>query len=191
MKGQNLARSIAIAGVCMLWVGLSADRADAAQTVHLWLTIDGNDIQGESTITSLGREGSIECSAFGENGYTPVNAASGLPSGARQHRPITIIKRVDKASPLLWKAWANHESVSAALFRFYRPAAAGGGQEEHFLSVLLENGYIVGMSTVSQDALVGGTSAPPVMESITFTFDTITWTYETNGATHTDTWGSP
>jgi len=188
MKIEKLARALAIPALCILGLGLWIGRAQAAQTVHLSLEIDGNAIEGESTISSLGREGTIECSSFGENGYTPIDAASGLPAGSRQHRPITILKRVDKSSPLLWKAWANGEPVTSALFRFFRPSPVGGGAEEHFMSVLLEGGRITGMSVGSQDSLVGGPDAPPAMESVTFTFETITWTYEINGATHSDSW---
>lgn len=35
-----------------------------AETVHLYLKANGADINGESTQTSLGREGSIECLFF-------------------------------------------------------------------------------------------------------------------------------
>ena len=34
----------------------------------------------------------------------PQDKASGLPTGKRQHKPITITKRIDKATPLLAKA---------------------------------------------------------------------------------------
>jgi type VI secretion system secreted protein Hcp len=155
------------------------------------LEIDGNLIEGESTISSMGREGTIECSSFGENGYTPIDAATGQPVASRQHRPITVVKRVDKSSPLLWKAWTNNEPVTSAVFRFYRPSPGGGGAEEQFLTVSLEGGIIAGMSVGSQDALVGGQNAPPAMESVTFTFSSITWTYEIGGATHTDSWVAP
>jgi len=34
----------------------------------------------------------------------PQDKASGLPTGKRQHKPLTITKRIDKATPLLAKA---------------------------------------------------------------------------------------
>jgi type VI secretion system secreted protein Hcp len=188
MRFEKLAWAMVMLALCILWLGLSPERADAAQTVHLKLEIDGSVIEGESTISSMEREGTIECSSFGENGYTPIDAATGLPSGRRQHRPITITKRIDKSSPLLWKAWTNNEPVSKAEFMFFRPAAGGSGAEEKFLTIMLEGGTIASMSVVSMDAIAAGEDAPPVMDSVTFTFQTITWTYENNGATHTDTW---
>jgi hypothetical protein len=41
--------------------------------------------------------------AFGLQGIvSPRDAASGLPSGKRQHEPITILKPVDKSTPLIF-----------------------------------------------------------------------------------------
>ena len=191
MRLEKRACALAIPILCALWLGLSPGRADAAQTVHLKLTIDGVWIEGDSTISSMGREGTIECSSFGENSYTPIDAASGLPAGVRQHRPITITKRVDKSSPRLWQAMVTSEQVESAEFRFFRPDSSGSGAEEHFLTILLEGGFIASMSVGSQDVITGGANAPPPMESVAFTFETITWTYEVGGFTHTDSWSAP
>ena len=98
---------------------------------------------------------------------------------------------MDKSSALLWKAWSNGEAVTTVSFRFYRPSPGGSGAEEHFLTVLLENGIVAGVSTTSQDVIVAGSDAPPVMESVTFTFERITWTYEIGGVEHTDNWEAP
>jgi type VI protein secretion system component Hcp len=37
------------------------------------------------------------------------DAASGLPSGKRQHGTVTIVREVDEASPLLWQALVTNE----------------------------------------------------------------------------------
>ena len=54
-----------------------------AQTVHLVLEIDGNAIEGESTITSLERENTIECLSFESELSTPRESATGAPTGRR------------------------------------------------------------------------------------------------------------
>jgi type VI secretion system secreted protein Hcp len=156
-----------------------------AQTVHLKMAIDGNDIVGESTIASLEREGTIECSAFYYSLMTPREEATGQLTGKRQHGPVKIVKRIDKSSPLLLKALCRNEMVTSAEFRFFRPSPGGSGAEEHFYTVLLENGYISSINQVSEDAIVGGKTAAPMMEEVGFIFQTITWTYEIGGATRT------
>ena len=168
-------------------VWLLRGSADAAQTVHLTLTVDGNAIEGESTIISLGRENTIECSSFSYSISTPRESATGALTGRRQHRPVKIIKRIDKSDPLLFKALALEEPVTEAVFRHYRPGAAGGA-EEQFLTITLAGGFVSGYRLLSEDAVMGGPSAPPTMSEVEFVFQDFTITYESTGATHTDTW---
>ncbi|MCB1185762.1 type VI secretion system tube protein Hcp [bacterium] len=42
------------------------------------------------------------------------DAASGMASGKRQHKPLTITKEIDKSSPLLYNVLVNNENVSQA-----------------------------------------------------------------------------
>ena len=100
-----------------------------AQTVHLKLQIDGNDIEGESTIGSMDREGTIECSAFEYRLTTPREVGSGALTGRRQHSAVVITKRIDKTTPLLLKALCQNEIVTEATFRFFRPSPGGSGAE--------------------------------------------------------------
>ena len=160
-----------------------------AQTVHLRLLIDGNDIEGESTIASMDREDTIECSAFTYGLSTPRDETSLVLTARRQHTPVTITKRIDKSTPLLLKALCRNEPVTTAEFRFFRPSPGGSGAEEHFYTVLLENGFISAVEQESFDAITGGEMAPPMMEEVSFVFKEITWTYEIGGATHMDRLG--
>lgn len=160
-----------------------------AQTVYLKLEIDGIPVEGESAVTSLDRRNTIECSAFYYGVATPRDAATGKIIGKRQHEPVRILKRVDKSTPLLLKAMCRNESVNLAQFMFFRPSiTAAPGAEEHFFTVLLEEGYIAGVDLVSEDAIAGGEDAPPMMEEVAFVFQNITWTYEIGSVEHQDSW---
>lgn len=159
-----------------------------AQTVHLKLQIDGNDIEGESTISSMDREGTIECNSFEDSVESPREARTGAMTGRRQYSPVAISKRIDKTTPLLFKALTNNEPVDKAEFRFFRPSAAGKGAEEHFQTIVLEDARISSITRVSKDAIMAGEDAPPMLECVKFVFSKITLTYEDGGATHTDTW---
>jgi type VI secretion system secreted protein Hcp len=152
-----------------------------AQTVHLKLRIAGNDIQGESTIASLGRADTIECSSFSCGLMTPYDKTTMALTGKALREPVEIVKGIDKTTPLLLKALHQQEPVDRAEFRFFRPAVTGAGDEEHFLTVLLEGGYIVSVTQLSEDPTVGGEAAPPMMEEVAFLFKYITWTYMIGG----------
>ena len=72
-----------------------------AMTVHLKLKANGDDILGESTVTTLDREDTIECFSFDYGVQSASEAFSGIASGGLTHEPIRIVKRIDKATPLL------------------------------------------------------------------------------------------
>lgn len=139
----------------------------------LKLQIDGNDIEGESTIISMERENTIQCSAFDHEVRVPYDAATAQRTGARVHSPVSIIKYTDKTSPLLLKALCRNEPVNFAEFMFFRPAAGGG--EEKYLTVLVENATIIAIESVY-----------PNVERVSFLSGKITWTYEIGGATFQD-----
>jgi type VI secretion system secreted protein Hcp len=138
------------------------------------LVIDGNDIVGESPVTSLDREGTIDCYGFDHNLYAPYDVQTGGLTGRRVHGPVSVIKRSDRTSVLLYKALAQNEPVTAELM-FFRPASDGSGAEERYLTILLEEAYITAVR-----------SAFPNHERVTIRYGWITWTYEPEGIIHRD-----
>lgn len=142
----------------------------------LRLEIGGSRIEGESTVTSMDREDTIECYGFDHDVYVPYDPQTFQLSGkGRVHTPISILKRTDKSSPLLYKALCNAEPVTSAEMRFFRIVPGGSGQEECYLTILLENGYIVDIR-----------SAFTNLERVSFIYQDVTWTYETTGVVYRD-----
>src|SRR5512143_3066747 len=110
-----------------------------AETVHLYLKANGKDIKGESTQESLGRKDSIECVAYDQGVSTAREAATNMMTGRRQYQPLRIVKRIDKASPLLMKALTGNEKIDG-VFKFFRPNPAGDGTTEQFYTVEVKEG---------------------------------------------------
>ena len=54
----------------------------------------------KGSVTQKGRENSIMVIAVEHEIISPRDAASGLPTGKRHHKPLTITKEVDKSSPV-------------------------------------------------------------------------------------------
>lgn len=71
------------------------------------------------------------------------NLGSGQETGRRQHEPITIVREVDEASPLIWQALCTNESYVSATLSFARPDNSGG-REIVTHTIELTNGAIVG-----------------------------------------------
>ena len=158
-----------------------------AMTVHLALTAAGTAIEGESTITSLERENTIECLSFEDSVRTAREASTGMATGERTYEPIRIVKRIDKSSPLLAKALCNNEEIEGT-FRFYRPSPTGDGTTEQFFTVEITRGRVASITRVSPDVIDPASANTPPTEEVTFVFGQITWTYEDGGVSHVDTW---
>ena len=160
-----------------------------AETVHLYLKANGQDIKGESTQTSLGRGDSIECTYYEQGVITAREAGSGMATGRRQYQPLLIRKRIDKSSPLIAKALVENQKIEGN-FKFFRPNPTGDGTTEQFYSVGLKDGRVASMRQYLPDTIVPASSTEPPMEEITFVFHTISWTFTKGGVTHEDTWSA-
>jgi type VI secretion system secreted protein Hcp len=160
-----------------------------AEHIHLFLKANDKDIKGESTQTSLEREGSIECVVYEQEGATPFEASTGRASGRRQYKPLVIRKRIDCSSPLLWKAMTQNEKVEG-VFKFYRPNPTGDGTTEQFYTVSIKGGYISSIKQYIADTLTPGASDEPPLEEICFIFHDIIWHFTNGGAEHNDSWAN-
>ena len=67
----------------------------------------------------------MECHAFSYEVKSQFDAGSGQLTGRRQHNPVTIVKEVDKASPLLWQALCSNEGFRTVKLQFYKPTPRG------------------------------------------------------------------
>ncbi len=75
----------------------------------------------------------------------PYDFGSGQATGRRQHSPVTIVKEVDEASPLLWQALCTNESFQSASLQFVQPNS--NGKETVYYTIELTNSAIVGYRT--------------------------------------------
>lgn len=158
-----------------------------AETVHLYLKSNSEDIKGESTQTSLDREGTIECLSFVDSVRTAREKGSGLATGRRTYEPIVIRKRIDASSPLLARSLCNNEVVEG-VFKFFRPSPAGDGTTEHFFTVTFAEGRLAGLRRVSPDTIDPASATEPPTEEVSIVFHNITWAYVPTGAEHHDNW---
>ncbi len=159
-----------------------------AETVHLFLKANGADIKGESSQTSLGRQDSIECLQFVQKTNTAREAGSGMATGRRSYEPLTIVKRIDKSTPLIAKALCKNEKIDGT-FKFFRPNPTGDGTTQQFYTVEIKGGRVAHqrqhVQVFSAEARLAD-EAP--VEEVGFTFHSIKWTFTDGGVEHEDTW---
>ncbi|MGF1468702.1 MAG: type VI secretion system tube protein TssD [Sandaracinaceae bacterium] len=158
-----------------------------AETVHLYLRANGEEIQGESSQTSLGRANSIECIFYRDSVRTAREVGSGLATGRRAYEPTVILKRIDKATPLIAKALRGNQQIDGT-FKFFRPSPTGDGTTEHFFTVEIGEGRVAFIERESPNVFDPAAANEPPLERVGFVFHTVTWTYEPGGQSDVDNW---
>ncbi len=148
-----------------------------AQSVHLVLEAGDETIRGHSTVTSHGREHTIECVAYSESSSFGEDGAS--------LDEISFDKRIDVASPRLSRALFEAEELDAT-FRFYRATEIGDGVEPYF-TVTLSGARILEIRRVSPDSTDPGDASRPALERVVLGSASAAWScgegrYEAGGS---------
>ena len=163
--------------------------------LNAYLKLKGQK-QGEikGSVTQKGRENKIMVIATSHEIISPRDAASGLPTGKRMHKPFVITKEIDKSSPLLYNALVNNENISDWELQFWTPqikATQGVGTEVNHYTVRLYNANIA-----SINFRMANNKHPELMkfaeyEEVAFTYQKIEWTWNDGGIMAMDDWESP
>ncbi|UQA62547.1 Hcp family type VI secretion system effector [Polyangium aurulentum] len=163
--------------------------------LNAYLKLKGQK-QGEikGSVTQKGRENKIMVIATSHEIISPRDAASGLPTGKRMHKPFVITKEIDKSSPLLYNALVNNENISEWELQYWTPqikATQGVGTEVQHYTVRLINANIA-----SINFRMANNKHPELMkfaeyEEVSFTYQKIEWTWNDGGIMAMDDWESP
>lgn len=135
----------------------------------------------------IGRQGSSDVFGFDQNFSTEADPKEGCLTGPRNHFPFTITKKVDKASPLLLRAWNSRERLTVTL-RLYK-IEIHGAETNHY-TITLRDAYIAGIREEMPLSFVGENSNYGNMEHISFTYGRYSEKSETTSVTSTDEWFS-
>jgi type VI secretion system secreted protein Hcp len=158
--------------------------ADAAQTAYMKIRSSKGVINGG--VQGRGHENMMAVISATHEIISPRDAASGLPTGKRMHKPLVVTKELDKASPLLYNALTHNESLPEVELQFYR--ASPTGQEMLFYTVKLTNATISSIRFVQPNTLQTDTRQLPEYEEVSFTYQKIEWTFTQGNITAADDW---
>ncbi len=145
------------------------------------------DIKG--SVTQKGREDSIMVIGVNHEVISPRDAASGLPTGKRQHKPITITKEVDASSPHLYNLLVNNENITEWVLQFWTPSPTG--QEKQYYTIKLTNATISGIQMEMLNNKYPENMQHKERERVEFCYQKIAWTWVEGGIEAEDDWESP
>jgi type VI secretion system secreted protein Hcp len=141
------------------------------------------------SVIQKGRENKILVVAVQHEIVCPRDPQSGIPTGKRMHKPFTVTKELDKASPLLYAILSTNENLVEARIDFWTASATG--QEKQHFTVRLTNANISAitfkMANIRSPKLVRLAE----YEEIAFTYEKIEWTWNEGGITADDDWETP
>lgn len=139
-------------------------------------------------VTAKGHEGSILGWALSHEILSPRDAASGLATGKRMHKPLTITTPWGSATPKLLTAMYNNENLTSVLLRFSRIMA--DGKDTEFMTIELTKASVSDL--VSRVPNVTDPNMKMLeYHEISFTYQKIKTTYLDGAIVAMDSWEAP
>jgi type VI secretion system secreted protein Hcp len=143
-------------------------------------------IKGDAT--QKGHEGAILGLALSHDIISPRDPASGLPTGKRQHKPLTVTIPWGSATPRLLNALYSNENLTTVNLSFFRTTPAGIDVE--FMTIDLTNASVSEITSVVPNVSDPNLSKLQEYNEVSFTYQKITTTFTVGGITATDDWQS-
>ncbi|MBN2194449.1 MAG: type VI secretion system tube protein Hcp [Polyangiaceae bacterium] len=116
--------------------------------------------------------------AFKHEIKSPRDPATGMPSGKRQHGPITIVKEWGASSPQIMYAVCRNEILKSVVFEFFN--TSDEGNEQMYMKITLENATISRVNGTTGGANSENSAKSTVqwdtmeLEEVEFTYQKIT-----------------
>jgi len=153
----------------------------AASILLLLPAVPGvGDAQAQMTmnLASAGRGGGVNAiiESYRHAVSVPQGGGAARTRGQRTYEPLTIRKRVDAATPLLYRALAQSETIPAVTLRIPTSRAAGGPT----MTITLTGARIVSIESSGADDV-------PV-EEVAFYYNKIKWESSEGGTSFEDDW---
>lgn len=147
---------------------------------------DAQSIKGDNSVAI--RADSSEVIEVHHDVYKPTDTQSGRPTGARVHGALKVLKRLDKATPLLYKALALNQNLPKVELKWFRPDPTGDGEIQHFQTTIIENALVSKIQAWLPNTMSDGEASLSPMEWVEFNYQKITWKSEADGIEHMDAW---
>lgn len=152
-----------------------------------YMTIEGqtqgNISQGCNTLDSIGNH--YQSAHQDEITVLSWNhqMSRGMAAQSQQHHPLQIVKRIDKASPMLAIAWSKGERLINCTLKLYRTNTSG--VNECYYTIELKNAEIFSINHSMPHVHM---SDAETQEVVSFRYRDITWSHQIAGTSGYDDW---
>lgn len=167
MRFRSMGRLVVLCGV----VTAPMPAVSAMAAVDAYMTIEGAR-QGKIKGGDVKTAGTEQIRLSDVVREESRDAASGMATGKRQHGTITIVKEIDKASPMLYQALNSNEGFKVSI------VFPGGSAKTEKAAQRID----------LDDAVITNVSKVGSSERITFTYQKIVVTYMNGNKSAQDAW---
>lgn len=155
----------------------------SSQSISISMTVESM-VQGKFMAESMRakaveKANKIDVVSVASELTSPRDIASGLATGKRQHKPLTIVKQSGASSPQFFRAAISNENLKKVVIEFYK-ADGRTGQEALFYTITLEDASVANFRQYSTDT--------NLFDEIKLTFRKITVESATGKTAATDDW---
>jgi type VI secretion system secreted protein Hcp len=127
---------------------LYAASVQAAPVICVTIVAQKQNVLGAATKRPGACGSKIEATSFSYGVISPRDAATGMATGRRQHKPVRIKKEWSSASPQLFQALVSNELLTSVTLDFVLPDPATGQMLlDH--SIKLTNAFITSIEHAS------------------------------------------
>lgn len=152
---------------------------------YMMLTDDqGNAVQG--SVNVAGREGSIEVLAFDHQLRIPTDNDTGELTGTRKHEPFVITKAYDAATPYLYKACSNGQTLQNLVLSWYKIDETG--TEVEYFRHTLEGVKVTSVKPSMANVKDLDKERYPHLEDVSIRYQKVTWTFLDGNIEFSDSW---
>jgi len=146
-----------------------------ALNFYIRLELNGSVVDGDTTMNEIG---GMDVSSEHLEGYAFYHeVSSSMESGAHRasahgiRGPVSFVKRIDQASPLIMQAWAQNQDVTAWITFFDNDPDSGETRQRYRYH--LTQGRIIAVRTEMLNVFLPEGQMAPVMERVTIAYNAL------------------
>jgi type VI secretion system secreted protein Hcp len=165
--------------------------------VTAYLKLSGSkrfEIKGPVRDRDTAKDGSIALLGVEHSIISPRDPTTGMPTGKRQHHPITVTKDTDNTSPLFFMVLSQNLEIPTAELSFFDADAQGGlslGRETLLYKITLNKAFVSSIGFAGQpNEEAKEKDRLSLLERISFVYDSIVWQWTSPAAEAKDIYNS-
>lgn len=160
---------------------VGGSRSEAALNAYAEIRANGTPITGFTSVASVGgvnvSSGHLECFAVNHEMFKTLEGGTRV-STYTTHAPFKLVKRLDKATPLLYKALSENQVVTGKI-KYFKESS--DGTTELAFTIELLQGRITGVRHWSPNNLDSEAFNYPQLEEVSIVYGTIRFRDEKTG----------